>query len=545
MTMEVRGPNGIVIRFPDGTDPATIDKVMREAVAKPAPAPAPAQQPEVMPSVPEDMLKAAGSGLATGAMGLVGLPGDLLSLGGKAIEAGAKGVSSIMGGDEPAPPPRPMPATHGRAAGPIRETQKATVLSVPTSDNIQQGVTNVTGWEPYQPKTTPGKYTNTVAEFLPGAVALGGGLSGIKSAIGAGLKYGVAPGLASEAAGQATEGQWVEPYARAAAAIGTGVAAGGLSKAISNPGKAVPAASIDEIKAASQALYKQADDAQLLIQNAPFSMAVDDIVADVTKAGIHAKITPQAQAALDELVKMRSVAPSLRELDQTRQIIGNVARSADPNERRLGGMMIEKLDDFLSNLKTSDVLAGNPKAIPLIGKARDLWKTKAKAETIATLFYKAENAAGANYTRAGMETALRQQFRTLANNPKQMRMFNRLERTAILKVVRGGPVENTMRLIGKFAPHGLLSTTLSGGAGYAIGGPIGAAVTMGVGEAGRQAATALTLKNANRVDQMVRGAANLPARHVPVPKTGVGPVLPLYYTARPDYTAPKTNQSSR
>lgn len=34
MTMEVRGPNGIVVNFPDGTDPATINKVMQEAAAK-------------------------------------------------------------------------------------------------------------------------------------------------------------------------------------------------------------------------------------------------------------------------------------------------------------------------------------------------------------------------------------------------------------------------------------------------------------------------------------------------------------------------------
>lgn len=34
MTMTVRGPNGLVVNFPDGTDPATIDRVMREAAAK-------------------------------------------------------------------------------------------------------------------------------------------------------------------------------------------------------------------------------------------------------------------------------------------------------------------------------------------------------------------------------------------------------------------------------------------------------------------------------------------------------------------------------
>ena len=47
MTMTVNGPNGVVVRFPDGTDPATINKVMQEATAKsgfPAAVPA-ADQP--------------------------------------------------------------------------------------------------------------------------------------------------------------------------------------------------------------------------------------------------------------------------------------------------------------------------------------------------------------------------------------------------------------------------------------------------------------------------------------------------------------------
>lgn len=37
MTMEVRGPGGIVVRFPDGTDKATIDQAMRQAIGKSGP----------------------------------------------------------------------------------------------------------------------------------------------------------------------------------------------------------------------------------------------------------------------------------------------------------------------------------------------------------------------------------------------------------------------------------------------------------------------------------------------------------------------------
>lgn len=64
---------------------------------------------------------------------------------------------------------------------------------------------------------TAGDYISTAGEFAGGAGALAG-----PSSV---LRYGVVPGLASETAGQATEGTSYEPYARAGAALGASVIA--------------------------------------------------------------------------------------------------------------------------------------------------------------------------------------------------------------------------------------------------------------------------------------------------------------------------------
>jgi len=69
----------------------------------------------------------------------------------------------------------------------------------------------------YDPKTTSGEYTQTGTEFATGA-AIAGGPRAI-------VRYGLMPGIASETAGQVTEGTPYEPWARAAAAIGTSLAA--------------------------------------------------------------------------------------------------------------------------------------------------------------------------------------------------------------------------------------------------------------------------------------------------------------------------------
>lgn len=66
-----------------------------------------------------------------------------------------------------------------------------------------------------------GQWISTIGEFGGGA-----GLSGGARQM---LRYGVVPGVASEAAGQATEGTVYEPYARAAAALAAPFAAGKIA----------------------------------------------------------------------------------------------------------------------------------------------------------------------------------------------------------------------------------------------------------------------------------------------------------------------------
>lgn len=69
----------------------------------------------------------------------------------------------------------------------------------------------------YEPKTTGGKFARTISSFVP-LSATGGTLPEIAGNV---VKYGVLPGAASEAAGQATKGTEAEPYARITAALVT------------------------------------------------------------------------------------------------------------------------------------------------------------------------------------------------------------------------------------------------------------------------------------------------------------------------------------
>jgi hypothetical protein len=132
-------------------------------------------------------------------IGLVGLPGDIAQRLGSVSDYVAEKITGE----------RPQRVGGGRSVGEMLG-----------SANLRKQYEAVTG-PLYEPQTTAGKFAQTVGEFLP---ASGGGLANA-------AKFAVVPGIASEAAGQATEGTGFEGAARAVAAVGAGLgaaAAGGM-----------------------------------------------------------------------------------------------------------------------------------------------------------------------------------------------------------------------------------------------------------------------------------------------------------------------------
>jgi hypothetical protein len=162
-----------------------------------------------------DVASAGAAGIARGTAGLVGLPGTLGDLASTGMTRAGQAVGVIPDNWRP-------PAQSPLSSGAL----------VDSMGRASGGATNFRG------QTTAGQYAGTVGEFLPGAAALGG-MNPANLA-----KFGVAPGVASEAAGQATEGTSMEGPARIAGALVGGIApgliAGGARRVISPYGGADP-----------------------------------------------------------------------------------------------------------------------------------------------------------------------------------------------------------------------------------------------------------------------------------------------------------------
>lgn len=152
-----------------------------------------------------DVAKSGGIGLVKGTVGLAGLPGDMAEMGARGIDRATRFVGGLVGVDAPK-----------------REDRDPTFGSKDIRGAVEGATT-----EFYQPKYLPGEFAQTVGESIPAALA---GPAGGVSRLGNVARFGVAPGLASETAGQATKGTPAEPWARAGAGVVTGGVAAGLTR---------------------------------------------------------------------------------------------------------------------------------------------------------------------------------------------------------------------------------------------------------------------------------------------------------------------------
>jgi hypothetical protein len=155
-----------------------------------------------------DLTKSSGIGLAQGTISVPGIFGDVREL----YAHGAQQLADYI-----APGYGP---TVGMAMS--RGLRLLPFIGGPSSSDIRRSIESVTG-PFYEPQTVAGDYARTLGEFVPGMFAPGGWARNA-------VRYVALPALASETAGQATQGTWAEPWARAIAAIGTagaGAAAAG------------------------------------------------------------------------------------------------------------------------------------------------------------------------------------------------------------------------------------------------------------------------------------------------------------------------------
>ena len=146
------------------------------------------------------------------------------------------------------------------------------------------------------------------------------------------------------------------------------------------------------------------------------------------------------------LAKEKNGAIGLEELDQYRQLLGDVVKKNTDIGGKINAdalkanIAINKLDDVVESLGGSAIQGGEKKSLDLLNTAREEWKRYRKFDAITNIVRKADG--DANRTKT-----LLQNF---VNNPKNLRGFSPAEVEALKRAKTNSTAEGLMKAVGKF-----------------------------------------------------------------------------------------------
>jgi hypothetical protein len=201
-------------------------------------------------------------------------------------------------------------------------------------------------------------------------------------------------------------------------------------------GKGTP--SEEQVYQAAKNKYQEVDQAGVAFS----STAYDRMLSNLRQRLADAGYTDQSAitSVVNKLEKFRGTARNLTDLDTARSdITKTLIKSQDENVRRLGHEIADEIDDFVLNASPQDVISGNlPNALKSLNEARGLWTQVSRSEQMSELLRRAK------LSDQPLDTAVRNEFRTLAKNERRFNRFSPEEKQFILNVVQGGKLEKAL-----------------------------------------------------------------------------------------------------
>lgn len=269
------------------------------------------------------------------------------------------------------------------------------------------------------------------------------------------------------------------------------------------------APTLEGLREQASRLYTEARESGALLPGSAVQDMVSGIQSKLRESGFDPDLHPRLKAVLNRLTS-ESGDKTLAEVEILRRVAGNAAESLAPDERRLASLVIDKIDD---------VIDGLPEGGEAMRSARETWGRLRRMELIDTSLERASLA------KADFATALQSEFRALAKSARKLRGFSQAERAAIQSIAKGGPLTTGLQALGNaLTPNRTLGALLAGGAAYNFG--LGGVAVPAAGFAAKKIAEALSQRagrsvrdNVGRSDEARRAIAELLRRPNPTAAT--------------------------
>jgi len=341
---------------------------------------------------------------------------------------------------------------------------------MPTSQGLQNLMTRAGLTAPPEEQTAPERVASVGLETMTSVGKQIPALANLATKAGTQAGRELAGRLAAEPATQAVvaptasmAGQSVyeltnNPIASFLTTLGTSVLG------IKRP-KTQQAVSEDAMGRIAQERYDALDQMGFRFKTPEFVADMKNVTANLRAEGYTPKAYPKIAGAVEELTS--STQPKdWTELQALRKIIRGAQKSIDPEEKRLGSILLDRFDNYLMKVDQTKVDSGDTKVMSKTWiEARDSYSKMKKSEIFTDMLEEAKLDA-TKYTQSGAENSMAAQLRQLAKNDKRMAMFTPDERDAIRKAAEGDVPQKLLRFFGKFAPTGVITGGATGGIAY-------------------------------------------------------------------------------
>lgn len=434
-----------------------------------------------------------GAGTQTGIANALGFPVD-------ALAGGISGIGNLTGLWGPIENPIGGSASIDRLISPLR-------ANVPEPQTRGQRMARRVGEEVGAASAmAPLGFASRAVRAAP--VAFAG--TEAASALGSGIGAATANEMFPDSVGAEVIG-----------ALAGGIPAGYIaSRAFGRLGSAPEIRSgIDEQRAIASDAYSQVRaDERILPQESVQSLA-DEISNTMAAERMNPTLHPGAANVSAHIAESAGLPNRIEDIENLRRITeSTIPVTAAPADRRLGGMMKETITDYLSDLN-------DPVADALV-EGRNAHRRASAAQSVQDASTRAARRAASTGSGGNEINAMRQNLRSILDNPRKARSFSSEELRLMDQIVRGTGGQNAMRRLSRFAPtSGGLSAML--GIGGVMANPAVALPVVGLTEAAKYAGE----RSSRRVvDALMQSIA--PDRVLSAGESGIGPVIQALLAGR-------------
>ncbi len=265
-------------------------------------------------------------------------------------------------------------------------------------------------------------------------------------------------GLVSQPTAEVIKDYTGSDLAATVAAVGMGtVAAGASGRALGAAMKDnKPVFTMDEVRSRASKSYRAMDDSGVAIK----PQSVLNMITDTRQKLTDARMIPNtdsANAVNASLKQMESIVGtgrvSFTKLEKLRQIGNDLRGSKDGDVARLGNVIVDNMDNYITKLNNKDLIAGQAgldDAVKNLVNARKDWRNASRAQVLEDALNVAE--IKKEMPNASESELIRRGFVNIAANKQKMNLFNKEEQNIIKSVIQGGSLDPMLSFAAQFNP---------------------------------------------------------------------------------------------